>query len=415
MCRIITVGSIRRTPVRKENERRSNVRAKVSIVRAGAKDFDEHVFAGVRKSIDLVGGVESFAKRGDSVLVKPNIVAAAVGAVTDRRVTFAVAKLFADHGCKVLVGDDPHASVRDTGSLYDFYGLEEVAARAGAEVVDLRSGPKKKISLDGGRVLTDVEVSQVALEADAIVSVPVLKSHPLTTITLGMKNMKGVLPRKSKMLFHEMGVAFGVAELCKVLPLKLTVIDGIIGQDMWAGQMKPTGVILAGGDPVATDAVGASVMGYDPKGVDHLSYAVTLGLGTNDLDAIEVAGDVSLEDARTQSFTMAPDPRELCEKAGISLVEGAPCSGCLAMISDALDKMKPGLREKFRGWTMVVGPKAKAPDSDRVLVVGRCLGKYREKLPIIDYCPPESWRIIGKFQELAAGMRSQAPKASAEG
>jgi len=121
--------------------------------------------------------------------------------------------------------------------------------------------------------------------------VPKLKVHRLATVTLGLKNMMGAL--ESKGSFHDGRLHENIADLASVLRPSLTVIDGIVAGEVHETSRCPVemGLVIASTDPVAADAVGALVMGIDPREVRHLVLAERKGLGTLRLDDIEVVGE----------------------------------------------------------------------------------------------------------------------------
>ncbi|MEM3647365.1 MAG: DUF362 domain-containing protein, partial [Thermofilum sp.] len=102
--------------------------AKVSVVKVPRKCFDEDVFNGVRRSIDLIGGPEAFAKHGDKVVVKPNVLNATDVEATDPRVYYAVSKIFRETGCNVIVGENPLVGTRSS-EVFEKMRVKEVAEK----------------------------------------------------------------------------------------------------------------------------------------------------------------------------------------------------------------------------------------------------------------------------------------------
>jgi hypothetical protein len=127
-----------------------------------------------------------------------------------------------------------------------------------------------------------VPVSKELVDADVIISVPTMKTHLLTNITLGMKNMYGTFPQRNKAKYHRFGIADVIYDVNRAFTPTLTVIDGTIGGDAW-GPLSCTPVyaqtVIASNDVVAADAVACQLMGYDPFKVEHLRRAHEEGLG----------------------------------------------------------------------------------------------------------------------------------------
>jgi len=138
--------------------------------------------------------------------------------------------------------------------------------------------------------LTRVRVAKTAMET-TIISVPKLKIHGSATVTLSLKNMMGALA--SKGIMHNGRLSRNIADLASILTPHVAVIDGIIAGEGHETRGSPVAMnlVIAGTDPVATDAVGAAVMGVPPKSVRHLRFAEDKGLGTCDLKKITVLGE----------------------------------------------------------------------------------------------------------------------------
>jgi len=369
----------------------------VSIVKVPPQGLTSEILLGVKKAINLIGGMAEFASKGNTVLVKPNI-----GNIdhpmyyTNPSVTYAVAKLFSQEGCKVLIGEDPWVSVEER-AVYEGYRIHQLAKKAGAEVVSLRNGPHKIVKVPQGKLFKELEVSMIALEADLVISVPVIKSASLTTVTLSLKNMKGIVRPAWKRKFHCEGLNWGIVDLNKAVKSGLTVVDGTFATDLAMGTMHPLGVIMASNDLVAADAVCARLMGFEPLKIDHIRFAQEAGLGIADLSKIEIKGEKLEDFIGKVSFQPPENPFELANqsKGGIRIIQGNPCSACLSTLGSALASFKDRLTD-FKDLIILIGPMAKPPIGNRkLLIVGTCLKKYKHKGIYVHGCPPTSYRPAG--------------------
>jgi uncharacterized protein (DUF362 family) len=128
------------------------------------------------------------------------------------------------------------------------------------------------------------------LDYDCIVSVPKLKIHCWSLITLSMKNMMGAILPKG--IMHD-DLHQKIVDLNRVIGPELTVIDGIIGCQRHELACDPiqSDVIVASEDYVAADAIGAFLMGLCPDDIPHLSLAKKAGLGECDMKRFESRGD----------------------------------------------------------------------------------------------------------------------------
>jgi uncharacterized protein (DUF362 family) len=226
------------------------------------------------------------------ILIKPNYINAkhpSTGITTDARVVEGIVKYFRKQGSHTLmIGEG--SGWAETMQAFKVAGIDRVAEQWAVTLVDLNHDHFVSASPPNPLALTQVRVAQTAIQS-TIISVPKLKSHGSATVTLGLKNMMGALASKGTM--HNGRLHQNIADLASLLPPQLTVIDGVIAGEGHETRGRPLALnlVIAGVDPVATDTVGAAVMGIPPATVQHLRYAAQKGLGTNDLNTIRVLGE----------------------------------------------------------------------------------------------------------------------------
>jgi len=228
---------------------------------------------------------------GDHVLVKPNYIEAShpsTGITTDARVIEGVVKFLRKRGIKsIVIGEG--SGLSNTMHAFKVAGVDEVARRWNVEMVDLNKDELVEVQVPNPLALRRVKIAKTALES-RIVSVPKLKLHRMAGVTLSLKNMMGaVMPKGS---IHN-PLSEKIADLASILKPCIAVVDGIIGGEghELAGKPVQMNLIIAGTDPVAVDAVGTAVMGFDPKNVKHLRLAEMKGVGTCDLNRIKILGE----------------------------------------------------------------------------------------------------------------------------
>jgi uncharacterized protein (DUF362 family) len=162
-----------------------------------------------------------------------------------------------------------HSAFRDTG-------MAEMCKRNGIEFLNLRHVKDKvKIKIPDYETLKDVTVPRIVTES-AIISAAKMKTHMATKVTLGMKNMFGLLPDKFKAKYHAKGISKVIVDINSVLKPHLTVIDGYVAMEEAGpanGSPVKMDLIISGKDPVATDATCARVMGIDPHEISHIRTA----------------------------------------------------------------------------------------------------------------------------------------------
>lgn len=376
------------------------MKSKVALVRVRSQGMEYSIYNSVKASIDLLGGVDSLCKPGKTVLIKPNITNPDPMDATNPAVTWAAAKIFAEHGCEVILGEDPAIPTNEKNA-YKEYGLYEIGERSGARVVSLRAGGHvmKKVPIDG--YFTEIEVSKYAVEADLVVSVPTMKSANITAVTLGMKNMKGIISPDWKRKFHTEGLNQGVVDLNAAVTPGLVIIDATFGKDMPRKLCYPVGLIIAGKDPVATDAVCTRIMGMEPGDVEHIALAHKAGLGNMDMKDIEPVGvdlDKFILDLKDRFvFSTPKNPFKIAEesKGKVKIVQGNPCSICLNELGNSLSLCRERLKE-LDETVIFIGPNADPsgyPDGVNKIFYGQCLSAYKDESYYLKGCPPteDAW------------------------
>jgi len=284
--------------------------AKVSIVRAadyGGAGID----AAVEEAVELAGGLEHVIKPGSRVFVKINHLSPASpperGIITHPAFVEAVLKLLTRVGARVTVGDDIDSS---SGDGFQVSGFRQMCRRAGVALVNLREAGFVEARCQG-RFLEKVYLSRVAADADAIVNLPKLKTHSLTILTGGVKNMYGIIPGGLRTRFHgdyaaKEDFAQVLTDIFSAARPQMTVTDGVIameGEGPAAGKLRRLGVVLASRDAVALDAVAARVIGLDPMDILTTRYASERKLGVGRLKDIEVTGQ-RIEDVAVPDFRL---------------------------------------------------------------------------------------------------------------
>jgi uncharacterized protein (DUF362 family) len=239
--------------------------------------------------IDYKKASEGYSK----VLIKVNFICEKTwdtGATTDPMVVEAVILKLKDLPLKVYVAESD-ATITNADKAFVATGMAEMCKRNGVEWVNLRHlKDRVKLKIPNGETLHDITVPRLVTES-AIISAPKLKTHASTTVTLGMKNMFGLLPDKFKGKFHAKGISKVIVDINTVIKPALTVVDGFVGME-GNGPVDGTPVkmnlIIAGTNVVATDATACRVMGIDPYKVKHIRTACEKGLG--DIEA-QVIGE----------------------------------------------------------------------------------------------------------------------------
>jgi uncharacterized protein (DUF362 family) len=230
----------------------------------------------------------------DRVLIKVNFITTKrwdTGATTDPIVVEAIILRLKSLPLEVQVVESD-ATVTNATKAFKHTGMREMCERNDVEWVNLRHlKDKVDIPIERGLALKKITIPCLVKES-AVISAAKLKTHTATKVTLGMKNMFGLLPDKRKFRYHLKGISKVVVDINTVLKPALTVIDGFVameGKGPTYGNPVQMDTIIAGVDPIATDATACRVMGFNPHTISHIRRAYERNLGQ--IDQIEIVGD----------------------------------------------------------------------------------------------------------------------------
>ncbi len=247
----------------------------------------------VYRAMDLIPYKEAL-EAWDTVLVKPNLITShtyETGITTDPMVIEAVINMVHELGKKAIVVETDGGITSPDEAIHTT-GMMEVIERLGAEYVNMRKlKDKVELVVDEPRKVKKFKVARMATE-NAIITVPTMKTLHHTSITMGFKNMFGMLTTRKKFLMHRHGMNNVVYDICKTLPPTMSVIDGFYGKSgkgPWQGEPVKMDTIIASVDPVAADATAARCIGIDPETIDHVRWLHEAGIG--EITDIEVVGD----------------------------------------------------------------------------------------------------------------------------
>ncbi len=281
------------------------MKSSVSIVKC--QDYDEdRVLSAIRQSLDLIGGIQTFVKKGSRVLLKPNLLfgkSPEKAVTTHPSIVRGMIQIVREAGGVPSIGDSP--SVGSLTWTAEKAGIKAVADEMKCPLVEFNRPvlpPKRR-----GTTFKQLEVDQAVLEADVIINLPKLKTHSLTLLTLGVKNLFGCIPGPKKPLWHlkagrdQKTFAKILVDIYEVIRPSLTLLDGVIGMEgngPNSGRPIPIGVILASGDALSLDQIVCDLVGISRDALLTNRVATEQGLGS---DLIDVLGE-KIEDIRISNF-----------------------------------------------------------------------------------------------------------------
>ncbi|MCG8420937.1 MAG: DUF362 domain-containing protein [Proteobacteria bacterium] len=333
-------------------------------------------------------------------LVKPNLVAAGdmfPHAHTRPEFAEGVLRALRDIGnatmTELAVGERCGITI-PTRMMFEQSGFDAVLSRLpGVKRYLFEEVPQVEISLDHPRRLRDyVFTPEPVARADFFVNMPKFKAHPWTTVTFSMKNYIGIQDDRHRLIDHDHRLNEKIADLQFIIQPQFIAIDAIVAGE---GRMLTPipfdmGLVIMGNSQVAFDAVCSSIIGLDPRSVDHIRLAEEYGFGSADLDTVTITGDVSLAQAkeRAKNFRVGlVRVEKYFEGTNISAYAGPPpetehsdyCwGGCPGAIEEAIEILRiydsecdtkmPRLHVVFGAYD---GPIAHRP-GEKVIFIGDC-------------------------------------------
>ncbi len=375
---------------------------KVAIEKIENQSYEE-IKDKVYQVIEDIGGISDIIHKEDKALIKPNLVAVPEdrlsGAVTRWEVVLAIAERVKEEGAYPYIAESASAG-EDTEMVLLRCEYDHVK-NAGFEIIDLKHAKEQDIPVENGRLLTVLHSWEPVANADAIISVPVMKTHDQTEVTLGLKNLKGLIVDSQKKEFHRVGVIRGVGDLIQTLKPVMTIVDGTFGQEGIGpvfGDTVQMNLIIGSKDVVACDAVTSAVMGYEPEEAMITVEVHDRGIGVMDLDEIEVAGE-SIESVRRR-FIRANEV-ELDGVAPYTLLIGEEtCTGCRNTVRSSMIEFEDHQNsDALQGKIIVTGPvkESELPENaskDNLILVGKCTRHLKHLGTWVPGCPPLNEYVV---------------------
>ncbi|MFX0042509.1 MAG: DUF362 domain-containing protein [Candidatus Hodarchaeota archaeon] len=389
----------------------------------------------VRKTVELANGFEHLPSKA-KVFIKPNIVYwnrhcdfPKWGVITTSRVIEDVIILLKEKGIdditigEGIVSEDP----KDTETAKDAFeklGYNTLKDKYGAKAINIIERPFESIELAEG--LT-AKMNADMLHSDFLIDIPVLKTHAQCTVSLGTKNLKGLISIPSRKKFHsadsEKNLHYNVAQLANKIPPCLNIIDGIYTLERgpaFDGKAHRSNILVASTDIFAADVVGASLLDIDPSAVPHLVQGAKDRNRPLDLSDIEIRGE-KIEDLASphewdyiyaENNTL-PLPYQRVGISGIKYhkYDETMCTYCSVLNGILLSGIKMAWKGiPFDNVEVLTGKVMKpTPGMNKTILVGQCIYNANKDDPNINEmiaikgCPPS-------VEDLQAGLKQAGIK-----
>jgi len=348
--------------------------------------------------------------KGKKILIKPNaarLASPGEGVTTHPGVVAATIDHLREQGADdIVIGESCIFGV-DSREAFRVTGMQEVSEKKGVPLIDLDRGDPAEITIPEGRLVKKIKVPALLKEMDFVISIPVMKTHMHTGVTLSIKNMKGLLWRKEKARFHHLGedkhrahdvktLDVAISEMASVLFPHLAIIDGTVGMEGMGpayGRAKKMGVVIVGENALSADAVATRLMGLAPETVPHLGLSAEKGLGEIRLKKILVEP----RDYLKWENPFAPPPSELSIPfPDVVVHDEGSCSACLSTLVVFLQKYHMylgGYRLEDGQVHIGIGRHLKSCPMGTI-TIGNCTAHMKKRGPFVRGCPPVGSQVL---------------------
>jgi Ni,Fe-hydrogenase III small subunit len=228
-----------------------------------------------------------------------------------------------------------------------------------------------------------------------------MKTHDQLEVTLGVKNLKGILPKYLKRDFHKIGVVKGILDLNKAVTANLTVLDAIVAMEGLGPSFGPKvelNTVIASTNVYALDIVASKIMGFEPKELDYLVEAQNAGLINLNLPMEVVGEPIS---SYRYIFERPPTGTEFAK--GVTVITSGACSACHGTIHSVfydLEQMQK--MGEIRDLVIIVGNKAEKPENlhNKPVFMGVCQEQNSDLGCYVQGCPPNNDKLLAAIREV---------------
>ncbi|MDR2191807.1 MAG: DUF362 domain-containing protein [Endomicrobium sp.] len=269
---------------------------KISLVKCGEYSKAYH---SVNEAVELIGGIDSFIRPGEKILIKPNLLSPKEpdkAVTTHPEIVKAVIKLVKKAEAVPVVGDSPGGAIRNIQTVWEKTGMLEVCRKENVELINFEAAGSREFDINDANV-RKVNFSNAVLNCDGIINLAKLKTHSLMSFSAGVKNLYGCIPGITKVEYHKLAskntdFADLLANIYDFLKHKIrfTLIDGILamqGAGPSGGEVRKMDLIAASQDTAALDAFLLDVLKQD---ISKNLVLNSLNITKERLDKIELIG-----------------------------------------------------------------------------------------------------------------------------
>lgn len=246
---------------------------------------------------------DRFITKGANVSLKPNLGFDLFlpGAVTSPWVVEGVIQTIQDYVNEIYLVESSQILV-DVERAFHQTQMDKLCERYNVKWLNMSNGSFRKVRLENGLVLKEVEVPEILFHTE-LITIPVMKTHDKTVITCAIKNQWGCL-RELRHNYH-LVVNEALVDINSIVKPKFAVLDATVcleGDAPKSGKPKICNLVLASSDIVALDTIAGKIMGFEPDKIKSIINCALAKLGNCNLDEIEVIG----EDISQLNFNFIP-------------------------------------------------------------------------------------------------------------
>jgi len=309
----------------------------------------EELKASLMNLIRPLGGLESFVKKGQNVVIKPNVVADhglrdgvyQGGVVADVVLVRALIELLLPIAGKVTVAEGASINRAETGKLFAHYGydrLTEIDPKRVA-LVDINTDRLIRKTVPHGKRMLSREIPLTLEQADVIINLPVMKTHFAALVSLSIKNLQGAIAPLEKYMSHFFGLWQNLVNTHYLVKSDLVIVDGLTAQEDFGpvyGTPKPMNLLIGGTNPVAVDTTTMRIMGFEPALSPPVMMAYMQGFGPIEEEKIQVLGAPveEVKDAFREALV------DISSGKRFMVHDGHACQGCRGYLHYVLNKLR---------------------------------------------------------------------------
>jgi uncharacterized protein (DUF362 family) len=370
----------------------------------------EEIGKTVREAVTLLGGMKSFVREGDTVFIKLNMVAQFFPAITQPEVAREAILMCKEAGAKtVYVAENPMCQITSR-EVFETTGLKDYYEACGAKVAVLDELEYVEFEVPEGVVLKKIRLPKLLKEADVYITMPKMKTHCITGVTLSVKNSHGLLLDEDKGRHHCEDLEQKLVDINKARLPNLIIMDAFSAMEGFGptfGTAKKLNLCLASDNVVSIDSIATQIMGFD-----------ALSIGTTKLASEQKVGDPNPIVLGLQVKDIAskfkPGTFDIPEKiGGARFLRGKTDAGYEGMLKLGLGLFF-GFSESFKdefskvkGLTVVYGYVDGVVQDDKVVLYGdealKCKVKARRILRMKGH-PPTNWITLLKWISSECGL-----------